>query len=127
MAAVWAYQDCLRPLNLLDRRAAIVKLQKEHVEEAEKKLAAKEEELKANEVEMVAKVEELVAKVEELEKARTEVAPLVGELATSREVVAEVPSLRAELQAAQDQARTTTEEMTTIKKFSRDASFDEGV
>ena len=48
----------------MDRQAATIKLLKQHVEEAKKKLAAKEEKLKANEV-------ELVAKVEELEKART--------------------------------------------------------
>ena len=51
---------------------------------------AKEEELKANEV-------ELVAKVEELEKAQAEVAQLGG-----REAAAEVPSLRAQLEATQD-------------------------
>ena len=69
MAVAWAYQDCERPLDLSDKRVAKINLLKEHMVEAEKKLAAKEEELEANKV-------ELVAKVEELEKARTEVAQL---------------------------------------------------
>ena len=88
MAAIWAYQDCVKPLDLLDRWAATVKFLKECVEEAEKKLEAKEEELKAN-------VVELVAREEELEKAWSEIKQLGGELARYREAAAEIPSLRA--------------------------------
>ena len=50
MAVAWAYQDCERPLDLYDKRAAKVNLLKERVAESEKNLTAKEEELKANEV-----------------------------------------------------------------------------
>ena len=71
MATTWAYQNCLRPLDLSDKQAANIKLLKESVGEMEKKLVAKHKELKANEV-------ELVAKVEELEKAQTKVAQLRG-------------------------------------------------
>ena len=95
MEAAWAYQDYVRPLDLSDKWATNIKLLRVHVEEKAKKLAAKEEKLKANEV-------ELVAKVEELEKAQAEVAQLGGELARSREAAAEVPSLRAQLEATQD-------------------------
>ena len=84
----WAYQDCARPLNLSDKWATNIKLLKELMEEGEKKLAVKEEDLWAKEV-------ELVAKAEELEKARSDVAQLERELARSREVVVEVPSIRA--------------------------------
>ena len=58
-----------------------------------KKVAAEEEDLQAKEV-------ELVAKVEKLEKARAEVAQLGREFARSREATTEVPSLRAQLEAA---------------------------
>ena len=64
-------------------------------------MAVKEEALQAKEV-------KLVAKVEELEKARAEVVQLRWELARSHEATAKVPSLRVQLEAAQDQARTAT-------------------
>ena len=44
-----------------------------------------------------------MVKVEELEKVRAEVAQLGVELARFREAAVEVPSLRAELEAAYDQ------------------------
>ena len=74
-----------------DKLVANNKLLKELVEEAKKKLAAKEEELKASEV--------------ELEKTRVEVVQLEGKLARSRGVAAEVPTLRAQLEAGLNQAR----------------------
>ena len=68
---------------------------------------------------------ELGTQAEELGKARAEVAHLEGELARSRDATAEVPELRAQLEATQDQARTTralavsmflaSEEMTKVK------------
>ena len=100
------------------------------MEEAEKKVAAKEEEMKSNEV-------ELVAQAEKLEKAQAEVVQHAGELAMSCDTAAEVPTLRAQLEAAQDQARTTTalvvseflasEEMTKVKDSNYDPGFDMGM
>ena len=88
MATPWAYQDYERPLDLSNKQVAKRNLLKEHMVEAEKKLAANEEGLKANEV-------ELVAKVEELKKARTEVRQLGGELTRIRD---KVRSLRSQLE-----------------------------
>ena len=65
------------------------------VEEAKNKLAAKEEELKANKV-------ELFSQVGELGKTWAKVTQLEGELARSCDAAAEVPELRAQLEATQD-------------------------
>ena len=70
------------------------KLLWELVEEKEKKVKAKEEELRAQ--------------VEELRKAQAEFAQLERELVRSRDAAAEIPALKAQLEAAQYQARTAT-------------------
>ena len=121
MAATWAYQDCEKSLAMSAKWAANNKLLRELVEKVKKRVAAKEEELKANEV-------ELVAQAEELGKIRAKFAQLEGELARSRDAAAEDPASRAQLEAAQDQARTiaalvvseflTSEEMAKAKDAS---------
>ena len=66
IAVTWAHQDCQRPLDLSEQRAAKIKLLKEQLATSEKKLMTKEEELKTNQI-------DLVAKSEELEKAQVEI------------------------------------------------------
>ena len=95
MAATWAYEDCETPLTLSGKWATNNKLLQELVEEEEeKKVKAKEEELRAQ--------------AKELMKVRAEVTQLEEELVRSCDSVAEVPTLKAQLEAAQDQARTAT-------------------
>ena len=63
-----------------------------------------------------AKEEDLKAKEEELRKAQAEVTRLEGELIKSHDAAAaEGSALKAKLEAAEDQARTTT--VLVVSKF----------